>query len=58
METLDPFEYERRKAEQERLLVFQPLIVHSHREATAEFAFHSNAEGFYDSPRNRIQDAD
>lgn len=36
----DGFEYERLSAEQERLLVFQPLITHSVTETTAHFAFH------------------
>lgn len=33
-------EYERLSAEQEKLLVFQPLITHSVTETTAHFAFH------------------
>jgi hypothetical protein len=36
----DGFEYERLSAEQEKLLVFQPLITHSVKETTAHFAFH------------------
>lgn len=36
----DPFEYERLSAEQEALLLFQPLITHSIKETTARFAFH------------------
>jgi hypothetical protein len=36
----DGFEYERLSAEQEKLLVFQPLITHSVRETSAHFAFH------------------
>ncbi|UWU80725.1 hypothetical protein N2603_20340 [Bradyrhizobium huanghuaihaiense] len=36
----DGFEYERLSAEQEKLLVFQPLITHSVTETTAHFAFH------------------
>jgi len=37
---LDGFEYERLSAEQEKLLVFQPLITHSVTETTAHYAFH------------------
>jgi hypothetical protein len=37
----DGFEYERLSAEQEKLLVFQPLITHSVKETTAHFAFHA-----------------
>jgi len=37
----DPPEYERLSAEQERLLVFQPVITHSTRETTAHFPFHA-----------------
>jgi hypothetical protein len=33
-------EYERLAAEQNKLLVFQPLIMHSFKEATAPYAFH------------------
>jgi hypothetical protein len=36
----DPSEYERLSAEQEKLLVFQPMITHSIRETTAHFPFH------------------
>jgi hypothetical protein len=36
----DGAEYERLTAEQEKLLVFQPLITHSVKETTAHFAFH------------------
>jgi hypothetical protein len=36
----DGFEYERLSAEQEKLLIFQPLITHSVTETTAHFAFH------------------
>jgi hypothetical protein len=36
----DPYEYERLLAEQNKLLVFQPLISHSVTETTAHFAFH------------------
>jgi hypothetical protein len=36
----DGFKYERLSAEQEKLLVFQPLITHSVEETTARFAFH------------------
>jgi hypothetical protein len=36
----DGFEYERLSAEQDKLLVFQPLITHSVKETTAHFAFH------------------
>jgi hypothetical protein len=36
----DGFEYERLSAEQEKLLVFHPLITHSVKETTAQFAFH------------------
>jgi hypothetical protein len=36
----DGFEYDRLSAEQEKLLVFQPLITHSVKETTAHFAFH------------------
>ncbi|MGY4500766.1 hypothetical protein ACVWYH_004697 [Bradyrhizobium sp. GM24.11] len=36
----DPYEYERLSAEQNKLLVFQPLISHSMTETTARFAFH------------------
>jgi hypothetical protein len=34
------YEYERLLAEQNKLLVFQPLISHSITETTAHFAFH------------------
>jgi hypothetical protein len=37
---LDGFEYEYLSAEQEKLLVFQPLITHSVAETTAHYAFH------------------
>jgi hypothetical protein len=36
----DGFEYSRLSAEQERLLIFQPLITHSVKETTAHFPFH------------------
>jgi hypothetical protein len=36
----DGYAYDRLKAEQEKLLVFQPLITHSVVETTANFAFH------------------
>jgi hypothetical protein len=36
----DGFEYDRLAAEQERLLIFQPLITHSVRETTNVFRFH------------------
>ncbi|UFW88957.1 hypothetical protein BjapCC829_10830 [Bradyrhizobium barranii] len=36
----DPYEYERLLAEQNKLLVFHPLISHSVTETTARFAFH------------------
>jgi hypothetical protein len=36
----DGFEYEQLSAEQERLLIFQPLITHSVTETTAHYAFH------------------
>jgi len=37
----DAYEYERLLAEQNKLLVFQPLISHSITETTAHFAFHA-----------------
>jgi hypothetical protein len=37
---LDPREYDRLSAEQNKLLIFQPLMTHSVNEATAHFAFH------------------
>jgi hypothetical protein len=36
----DGYEYERLSSEQEKLLIFQPLITHSVTETTAHFAFH------------------
>lgn len=36
----DGYEYERLSSEQEKLLIFQPLITHSVTEITADFAFH------------------
>jgi hypothetical protein len=36
----DGFAYERLKVEQEKLLIFQPLITHSITETTAHYAFH------------------
>jgi hypothetical protein len=37
----DPSEWERLSAEQEKLLVFQPMITHSITETTARFPFHA-----------------
>lgn len=37
---LNGFEYERLSSEQDRLLIFQPLITHSVSETTAYYAFH------------------
>ncbi|WIW43862.1 hypothetical protein ML401_20300 [Bradyrhizobium sp. 62B] len=36
----DPYEYERLSAEQDQLLIFQPMITHSVRETTAHYPFH------------------
>lgn len=36
----DPPEYDRLSAEQEKLLIFQPMMTHSVRETTAHFPFH------------------
>ena len=37
----DPPEYERLSAEQEKLLIFQPMMTHSVKETTAHFPFHA-----------------
>jgi hypothetical protein len=40
LNSLDPYEYERLNAEQEKLFVFQPVMCHSYTEMGAPYAFH------------------